>query len=223
MLTNAIYFKGSWELPFKKRLTHEASFFLPHGKEINVLTMIQTESFGYAEESDLQLLEMPYKGGELSMVALLPSKQKAIEDFEQPLTVEKLGHWIGKLRTQRVEVHLPRFKMVSTFQLKTALSGLGMSDAFSPFDADFSGITGKKNLFVSEAVHKAFVEVNEEGAEAAAATAIVVMKASPAKESPPPPPVFRADHPFLFLIRHKPSGAILFLGRVTNPVAELKP
>ena len=98
-----------------------------------------------------------------------------------------------------------------------------MGDAFSPVDADFSGITGKKNLFVSEAVHKAFVEVNEEGAEAAAATAIVVMKASPAKESPPPPPVFRADHPFLFLIRHKPSGAILFLGRVTNPMAELKP
>jgi serpin B len=212
VLTNAIYFKGLWEWQFKKELTKEASFFLLDGKEIKVPTMGQTEFFGYAEESDLQVLEMPYKDKELSMIVLLPSKQKRLEDLEQALTVDKLGQWIGKLRTQRVEVYLPRFKMTSEFELATALAGLGMRDAFSSADADFSGITGAKDLYIEKAIHKAFVEVNEEGTEAAAATAIEVTKGVA-----PWLPMFVADHPFLFLIRHKPSGTILFLGRVTNP------
>jgi serine protease inhibitor len=214
VLTNAIYFKGLWEFQFKKERTKEAPFTLLDGKEVNVPTMRNTDSFGYAQEEGLQLLEMLYKGEELAMVVLLPLGDENLEGLEQSLTLEKFADWIGKLRIQTVEVHLPRFKMTSEFRLRSALTRLGMTDAFSMADADFSGMTGKKDLFIGEAFHKAFVEVNEEGTEAAAATGFVV----PAGRLPlPPPPTFRADHPFLFLIRHKPSNCILFFGRVTKP------
>jgi serpin B len=216
LIANAIYFKGLWEFPFDKSETKEDPFTLLDGKEVKVPMMNHTGSFGYSELPDLQVLEMWYKGGELAMVVLLPSKQTRFEDFEQSLTLERLDQWIGSLRPRKVEVHFPKYKMTSEFQLPDVLKKLGMVDAFSMQDADFSGMTSDKDLFfIQEVVHKAFVDVYEEGTEAAAATGLT-MKTGMAPR-PKPVPVFRADHPFVFLIRHKPSGSILFLGRVTKP------
>ncbi len=162
--------------------------------------MSQRESFGYVEEADLQVLEMPYKGRQLAMVVVLPSKQKRFEDFEKSINFNKLHQWIRKLGTQEVVVQLPKFKMTSTFKLKAALTKLGMTDAFSLNAADFSGMTGNRDLFIEDGIHKAFVEVNEEGTEA---TAVKMLEGMPSG-SPDPIPVFRADRPFLFLIRHRP-------------------
>ena len=149
------------------------------------------------------------------MIVLLPSKEKRLEDFEQSLTPEMIDEWTKSIRQEKVEVFLPRFKMTSDFQLRTALTNMGMNDALTPADADFSGMTGNKDLFIGEVFHKAFVEVNEEGTEAAAATGLVVRTGT--GPGPRAIPVFRADHPFLFLIRHEPSNCILFFGLVANP------
>jgi serpin B len=215
VLTNAIYFKGKWESQFRKELTRVDSFTLLNGADAKVPMMRQIASCGYAEERDLQVLEMKYRGGDLSMVVLLPAKHKplGLEEFERSLTPERLDQWIQKLETRRVEVFLPRFRMTSQCPLKTALIGLGMTNAFSPQNADFSGMTGNHDLFIQESSHKAFVEVNEEGTEAAAATGHSMKLLG----APRPSPVFRADHPFVFLIRHRPSHCILFMGRATKP------
>ena len=220
VLTNAIYFKGFWEARFKKEVTRDAPFLLLDGTDVQVLLMHNWASFGYAEETGLQVLEMPYKDGELAMVVLLPSKEKRLEDFEQSMTLDKLAEWIGNLRMQTVEVYLPRFKLTSAIQLRTALARLGMPGTVSLRDVDFSGMTGKKDLFIDEGFHKAFLEVNEERTEAAAATGFSFQMTGEAPLVRPRIPTFRADHPFLFLIRHKPSNCILFFGRVTDPRAE---
>lgn len=216
VIANAIYFKGLWEFPFDKRRTKEDPFILLDSKEVNVPMMNHSASFGYSEEADLQVLEMPYKAAELAMVVLLPSKERRFEDFEQSLTIEQLDQWIGKLPTQKVQVYFPKYMMTLEFRLPAVLMKLGMTDAFSIKDADFSDMTGDKDLFIQEVIHKAFADVYEEGTEAAAATSVTLRYLG----APPPPkpvPVFRADHPFVFLIRHKPSGCILFMGRMTKP------
>jgi serpin B len=214
VLTNAIYFKGFWETPFKKEMTKEGPFTLLDGKEVQAPMMHDTRPFRYMKEEGLQVLEMPYKGGELAMVVLLPSKERRLEDFERSITTGRLAQWMTKVQWQTVETYVPRFKMTSEFRLKGALQELGMTDAFSPAQADFSSITGNRNLFIEEGIHKAFVEVNEEGTEAAAATGLIMQRTG---ERTSRPPVFRADHPFVFLIWHKPSRCILFMGRVTRP------
>lgn len=212
VLSNAIYFKGLWEDQFEKRLTRPRAFHCLDGKEVIVPMMVQRKSFGYAEVPGLQVLEMPYKGRDLSMAVLLPAKEKPFEEFEQSLTSDNLDNWLGRLEKQLVEVYFPRYKVTSEFGLETPLTELGMTDAFLPKIADFSGMTGNKELFIGFGIHKAFVEVNEEGTEAAAATGVGMITGEPR-----PSPVFRADHPFVFFIRHKPTNCILFLGRVTNP------
>lgn len=213
VITNAIYFKGFWESQFKKNWTKDDPFTLLDGTKITVPMMHQTAAFGYAEKTGLQVLEMGYKGDELAMVVLLPSKDRRFEEFEQSLRVDKLGQWIGNLHKRKVEVYFPKYKMTSEFRLPAVLTKLGMTDAFSMRDADFSGMTRGKDFFIGEVIHKAFVEVNEEGTEATAATGVITYQGAP----PRPKPVFRADHPFMFLIWHKPSGCILFMGRVTKP------
>jgi serpin B len=229
VLTNAIYFKGKWQSPFQKEVTKEDDFYLLDGAKIILPMMRQRSTFGYSEEDGLQILEMSYKGpsaapldDDLSMVVLLSSRDKHFADFERSITVAKLNQWTRNLKAQKVLVFLPRFKMTSAFELRPVLTRLGMTDAFSPADADFSGMTGNSDLFISEGIHKAFVETNEEGTAAAAATALEVRTGDRIRTRQPQIPVFRADHPFVFLIRHKPSGCILFLGRVTNPAAVAK-
>jgi serpin B len=210
VLTNAIYFKGDWDVKFKKELT-KTQPWLGTAQKQQVPLMYQKGKFKYLDGGTFQALEMPYVGKELAMLVLLPKKTDGLAELEKSLTPAKLGEWVAKLREQDVEVHFPKFKCTSEFSLKQELSALGMTDAFTA-GADFSGINGKKDLYIQDVVHKAFVEVNEEGTEAAAATGVVVGVLSARID-----PVFRADHPFLFLIRDTRNGSILFLGRLSNP------
>jgi len=215
VLTNAIYFKGNWQEKFEKDATKDAPFNVSADKEVTVPMMHQTESFGYRATGDLQVLQLPYAKGELSMVVLLPKAIEGLSGLEKKLTHESLDRWMKELRPQKVIVYLPRFKMTSQFGLKDTLQAMGMTLAFGE-KAVFSRMSRSEQLFISAVVHKAFVDVNEEGTEAAAATG-VIMAPTAAPFRPEEPPVFRADHPFLFLIRDNGTGSILFMGRVTNP------
>jgi serpin B len=212
VLTNAIYFKGKWASQFKPERTQDAPFTLLDGQKVNVPMMSQTGKFSYMETDTTQVLELPYVNDELSMVILLPKKIDGVSELERELARDNLAGWLDRLRKCEVRVFLPRFKMTSEFELAGVLSSMGMPDAFCS-KADFSGMTGNRDFFISAVVHKAYVEVNEEGTEAAAATGVVMKLTSVA----PPPPIFRADHPFVFLIRDNQSGSILFMGRLANP------
>jgi len=214
VLTNAIYFKGNWARRFKKDRTQEEQFWMAPGKAVMVPMMNQQDEFGYLEDAMLQALEMAYAGDTLSMVVLLPRKADGLHELEAALTAEALASRLDSIRKREVRVCLPKFTLTSQFELAKTLGAMGMPEAFSG-TADFSGMTGGKDLYISAVVHKAFVDVNEEGTEAAAATGVAMRLTA----APAPPPLFRADHPFIFLIRHKPSGSILFLGRVVNPAA----
>jgi serpin B len=216
VLVTAIYFKADWLHPFPKGQTHDAMFHGTSGPDVKVRMMSQTEKLDYVEDSQVQVLRMPYAGNALAMVALLPKDRDGLADLERALTADRLAGWLGRMRNQSVEVSLPRFKETSRFSLKQTLKALGMKKAFSP-DADFSGMSAQGGLFIGDVAHQAFAEVNEEGTEAAAATG-VNMEALSARPLPPRPPVvFRADHPFLFAICDTQTGMLMFLGRVTRP------
>jgi serpin B len=216
VLVNAIYFKGNWANRFEESATRETVFSVATENTVTVPMMIQQETFGYTENDILQALELPYEGGALSMVVLLPKQPQGLTELENALSAENLAQWLDVLHPQEVEVYLPRFTMTAEFDLSAMLSGMGMADAFSRGVADFSAIDGTRDLFISSVVHKAFIDVNEEGTEAAAATGAVISLTS----LPPPPVVFRADHPFVFLIREKQTGAVLFIGRVADPQSQ---
>jgi len=211
VLTNAIYFKGKWAEEFDEKATQDDDFFITPEKKVAAPLMHRAAKFGYFEGDGLQALELPYQGDRLAMVVLLPTAKDGLAALEAALSAEKVTEWLGKLHRREVRVALPRFKTTAEFSLKDTLVAMGMTDAFG--DADFSGMTGKKDLFISAVVHKAFVDVNEEGTEAAAATAVIMAKGA----MPEPTPEFRADHPLLFLIRDSRTGAILFLGRILDP------
>lgn len=212
VLTNAIYFKGNWADRFDKKLTEDAMFHLLPGKSIKVPMMNQKQKFGYAEHENLQILELPYIGEELSMLVLLPKKVDGLTELENKLTTDNLKKWTKNLGERDVRVFLPKFEMTSAFRLDKTLALMGMPDAFS-MNADFSGMDGTQKLNISAVIHKAFIAVDEQGTEAAAATGVVIGVTS----LPQPPPVFRADHPFMFLIRENLSNSILFFGRVVDP------
>jgi serpin B len=211
VLTNAIYFKGDWARKFKKELTKSEPFQVTPSRKVDVPMMRQVGDFQYLDGGDFQALGLPYRGNDLSMVVLLPKKADGLAALEKSLTAAKLTECLKKLRTLEVGVILPKFRLTRDARLGQLLSAMGMPLAFRT-DADFSGMTGKKELMLSEVVHKAFVEVNEEGTEAAAATAVVAQPTAARI-----PPTFQADHPFVFLIRDNATGSILFLGRVTDP------
>lgn len=213
VLTNAIYFKGNWASQFQEEQTRDAPFTLLDGEKIVVPMMNQTGEFKYMERGDFQVLELPYVDEELSMIIFLPKKFDGLGELEKTLTNENLSKWMAKTHKQKVIVSIPKFKMTSQFALAEVLMSMGMTDAFST-NADFSGMNGKRDLFISAVIHKAYVDVNEEGTEAAAATAVVVGVTS---VPPEPTPVFRADHPFVFVIRDNQSESILFIGRVAKP------
>jgi len=214
VLTNAIYFKGTWADKFEKTATQDEMFHMSANDEKNAPTMHRTGEYGYMEGEDFQALKLAYKGGELSMIVLLPRTVDGLAALEKEMP-PLIPAMSDKMLNQEVEVSLPKFRMTQEFELANVLSEMGMEDAFDR-NADFSGMTGRKDVAISRVIHKAFVEVNEEGTEAAAATAVAV---AAAMARPLPPKVFRADHPFLFLIRDEKSGAILFLGRVNEPDA----
>jgi serpin B len=216
VLTNAIYFKGKWQEQFEKQATKDTPFHLSADKEVAVPMMHQVNPFGYRAIDDLQVLEMPYADGELSMIVLLPKEIEGLAELEKKLTQENIEQWTKGLRRQNVIAFVPRFTMTSEFSLKDTLQAMGMTLAFDAKKADFSRMSRGEGLYISAVVHKAFADVNEEGTEAAAATGVVMAPRS-APVRPEQPPVFRADHPFVFLIRHNPTGSILFMGRVVNP------
>ncbi|HVP10203.1 MAG TPA: serpin family protein [Phycisphaerae bacterium] len=218
VLTDAVYFRGAWLSPFSERLTESKEFKTPGEKSVQAPMMRQTSFFGYMQRRDLQVLEMPYVGRSLSMVVLLPRKIDGLPELEEKLSAKTISAWTRKLSKQevKVEVEFPRFTVATFYSLAATLRAMGIRDAFSRKDADFSGATSSGPLFIGAVMHEAFVEVNEKGTEAAAATGLAKY-AGKGGEPPPPPPVFRADHPFIFLIRDMRSGSILFLGRVLNP------
>ncbi len=214
VLTNAIYFKGDWKYQFDPELTREAPFQAAPGEQLSVQMMHQKRRFNYAALPTFQMLEMPYTSEDLSMLALLPNEPDGLAELESWLTAERLDQSIDQLFATKVSVFLPKFEMTSKFGLAPVLESMGMPDAFDACAADFSGMNGGRDLFISSVIHKAFVEVNEEGTEAAAATGVVVVTSTGVT---PPPELFRADHPFLFLIRDNRTESILFWGRVTEP------
>jgi serpin B len=214
VLTNAIYFKGDWASQFKKDVTKEGAFRVTSEKVVKAPLMHQSGNFRHFEDRNVQGLEMPYVGKDLSMVVLLPKQIDGLADLEKALA-GKLAGWLGQMQEQRVDVTLPKFKTASDLLLNQPLIALGMPLPFTEDKADFSGLNdGKGSLFISAVVHKAFVEVNEEGTEAAAATGVIISDPS----APPKATAFKADHPFLFLIRDNRNGSILFIGRIANPV-----
>ncbi|MFC1498558.1 serpin family protein [Verrucomicrobiota bacterium] len=214
VLVNAIYFKGNWASQFDPKRTTKSDFSLSGDAKTQVSMMYQKGKFRYGEIKGAQLLELPYVGKELSMVIVLPKKPDGLSEIENQFTAKNLDAWFSRFSQQEVNVYLPRFKMTwGTFELNKPLQDLGMRRAFGS-GADFSGMDGTRSLFIGLVLHKAFVEVNEEGTEAAAATAVIMRKSESRAH------IFKADHPFLFLIRDNVTGSILFLGRVLDPGKE---
>jgi serpin B len=216
VLTNAIYFKGDWQTQFDKAQTRDEAFYPSQTQTKQVAFMHRADSFSYFDGGTFQVLEIPYKSKELSLIVLLPKDRGGLPALEQSLTASNTQQWLSQLvQRDKVIVALPKFKSTQQFELGATLGAMGMAQAFSA-SADFSGMTGKRDFAISEVIHKAYIDVNEEGTEAAAATA-VVFRALAMRGPVEQPPVFRADHPFIFLIRDNRSSSILFMGRTADP------
>ncbi|KAF4095477.1 serpin peptidase inhibitor, clade B (ovalbumin), member 1, like 3 isoform X2 [Onychostoma macrolepis] len=220
VLVNAIYFKGSWERKFTEEHTREQQFKINKNESKPVQMMFQKAKFPlvFIPDMNCQILELPYAGKDLSMLIMLPNAMEddttGLQKLESALTYENFVEWTrpDMMDLLEVEVSLPRFRMEETYDMKALLVGLGMVDAFDSQRADFSGLSPNNDLVLSKVVHKSFVEVNEEGTEAAAATGAIMMMRCLMR-----PERFHADHPFLFFIRHNPSKSVLFYGRVCSP------
>ncbi len=217
-LINAVYFKGRWDKEFNKELTRNVPFYFDDGRiaETPLMRFSKAANLPFFAGDGIKMIELSYLGDAVSMVILLPDTADGLADVEARLDEAQMNQWMKSLKKQMVSVHLPRFSMNwGAENIIPHLRTLGMQDAFLKGIADFSGIDGTRDLLISSVFHKAFVDVNEEGTEAAASTGVMVGVTS----MPPPPEVFRADHPFLFLIREKSTGTILFMGRLTEPAA----
>jgi len=218
VITNAIYFKGTWVTQFNEENTREQNFTVDSDTLIKtqMMNLYQNQHL-YGETESIKILELPYEGEKLSMLLLLPKEIDGIADLENSLSVENLNYWRDSLLEQELKiVSIPKFELETEYGLIPPLLKLGLNDAFDEKKADFSGIATSEQLFITSALHKAYVDVNEEGTEAAAVTAIRVGATS---VDPNPPPVFTfvADHPFVFVIQDDSTGNILFIGKMSNP------
>ncbi len=217
ILANAVYFKGKWAKPFDKDNTRDADFHCGDKVTIQVPTMHKTAVFGYSDSGKLKVLQIPFEGQSFSLVVLLPARNDGLAGLEQSLAPKEWSGLIQDTRRTVVHVFLPKFKIESDLILNAPLISLGMKSAFDRDQADFSGMNGKRNLFISHVLQKAMIEVSEEGSEAAAATTVVgIAKSEAPRKDPPPVPVFRADYPFLFAIRDDRTGDLLFMGRMVG-------
>jgi serpin B len=214
VLCDAIYFWGAWQDSFPSRETANAPFHLTSHDAASVPFMRFTHIRRHMENRDLQMLELPYRGRDHTMLVVLPKAVDGLAAIEKRLDPDSLAGWIARLENAVVQLTLPKFKVESGLNLARLLRAMGMPDAFG-VDADFSGIAPERPLFISDVYHKAFVAVDEHGTEASAASAVVMTMGALA--APARTVNFTADHPFLFLIRHRPSGTILFMGRVADP------
>jgi len=213
VLANAIYFNASWFHPFEKSLTTDEDFILPDQNVIQVPMMHETESMGYMQGDGYQAVDLAYVGGDLSVLIIVPD-QDQFGVVETGLSTDFINTVIASLQYGRVNLGLPKFKFESSFSLSEALTGMGMTDAFDLNSADFSGMDGARDLYISAVIHKAYVAVDEAGTEAAAATAVIMaIFAMPAE-----PITLTIDRPFIFAIRDIPTGSILFMGRVMKPL-----
>ena len=212
VITNAVYFKGNWTIQFDEKLTQDEDFKISEQYIVKVPMMNVHEYFNYGSSDDLQILQMPYLGDNLSMLVLLP-KNNDLQSLEEKLSVTNLNEWKSKLTRKEVQVYLPKFTFNTKYRLNDNLIAMGIPSAFDPNKADLSGITGKSDLYITSVFHQAFVAVDEQGTEAAASTGIV----SGVTSVRPPPEIFRADHPFIFLIQDDNTGMILFMGKVVDP------
>jgi serpin B len=215
VLVNAIYFYGDWAEPFQKKSTMPAEFSQLDGNKIMVPFMNQKSRYDYYEDAKIQALEIPYKDNKASMVIFLPNKNNGIVEFEKLFDYKYYQDIISLFQTTEVRLSLPKFQTTYKISLRSTLSQMGMPLAFSQESADFSGMTGKRDLFISQVIHQAFIDVDEQGTEAAATTAVVMMTTS-ARPSPDIK-VFDADHPFVFLIIDHATGSILFMGKIMSP------
>jgi len=216
VLVNAIYFKGDWESQFDKEDTTESDFSVSEeeSKEVQMMSMTKEMNWAKLDDLDCSMLELPYKGERIVMQVVLPNKKMGVLELENKLgEMDVQALFSEKKRSVKVDIQLPKFKLSHSLPLSDSLQTMGMSDMFSQAKADLSGISGSDELYVSSVVQKVFVEVNEEGSEAAAATGVVVMMRSmPARNKE-----FHVDHPFLFMIRDNLTGMLLFQGRVMDP------
>jgi serpin B len=219
VLADAIYFKGTWASPFEKAATSTDPFHLSADSQTDALLMHHVDNVRYTGNNDIQAVELPYRGDELSMVILLPSQIDALGQLERQLNPVFLARLFAQMKKQEVVIILPRFKLESGFNLNNTLAKMGMPDAFDWQKADFAGLNGTNTLSISAVFHKAWCEVTEEATEAVAVTTPVAVEMSGPEEPPPTRPVFRADHPFIFLIRDTRSGSLLFVGRLADPRA----
>lgn len=217
VLANAVYFKGTWASKFMTNSTSDQAFRDGGGKSTKVPMMRQTARFGYAEVEGWQALELRYAKCTFAMDIVLPRAVDGLPNLEANLTSAWLGDVLRGIKSQEVIVNLPRFKATLGFDLTKTLSSMGMAKAFSRDEADFSRMTDSERLMIGVVVHKAFVDVNEQGTEAAAATGVgMKLAAAPVREQPK---LFIADHPFLVAIRDTATGSLLFLGRIAQPTA----
>jgi serine protease inhibitor len=251
ILTNAIYFKGEWATPFEEKYTKERDFILGDGSKIKTLLMNETVSHAryaafdadgsffetpqtiekhqkkglYPDEGGFAILELSYKGDEISMVIIAPNSYNGLPSLEARFTLQNLDQWQTQLVKRKVHVFLPKFKLETDYRMKKTLQAMGMVRAFEdprkPDGAQFDGMTASadpmQQLYITQVMHKAFVEVNEKGTEAAAATGMTMVMSVRIPVTKPFVPTFRADRPFLFLIRDRVTGSILFVGRLLNP------
>jgi len=212
VLVNAIYFKGNWQNKFSENNTADGIFFSDGQKQVTVPFMHGEFDVKYLELDDIKGIELPYVDNKYNMLILLPKKTDGMASLEAQLTFDNYQQWISMMMKEEVTISLPKFTLTESYSLESILQSMGMKQAFSD-DADFSGITGKPDLKISKVLHKAFVEVNEEGTEAAAATGVVMVEKSARHEKL----TFYADHPFIFFIRENTTGSILFMGRLARP------
>jgi len=211
VLTNAIYFKGEWKIKFQKERTSEANFHITPQNVIKCKMMGVKSEFNYYEGSKFQALELPYAGGNFSMVIILPAANQPLDELSNSLSNTSFDDIFKGFNNEEVIVSIPKFKLSKGYQLKEILSNMGMPQPFTD-DADFTRMTSLSNLKISDVYHKAFIEVNEQGTEAAAATAVVIAMKSIGHDT-----FFIANRPFLFLIREKSANTILFMGRIVDP------
>lgn len=212
VLTNAVYFKAAWIEPFNVASTKPGDFLVDGVKKASVPMMHKSQRTRFLDTGTFAALELPYEQRDLSMIVLLPKKVDGLASLEKALTADHWKEWQTKLRDHMVDIKLPKFRTTAEFRLNKVLQDLGMHDAFDDTKADFTGLASMKGLCITAVVHKAFIDVNEAGTEAAAATAVAI-----GLRSLPQPATFHADHPFVYLIRDNRTGSVLFMGRVVNP------
>jgi serpin B len=223
VIVNAIYFNGSWQIQFESENTRDKDFKIDATNTVTVPMMNAHSYFDHTYMDGTDIISLPYKNNTASMIILLPrdDSDEGMTLLEQNISIEKLNEWNDNLRSTDIILYLPKFKIEKTYELSNIMKDMGIHQAFDKKKSNLTGIFDSgvpwDRLYVSDAIHKSFVDVNEEGTEAAAATAIVVSRTTSAPPQPPPPLIINVDHPFIFFIQDNETGIITFMGKIVDP------